>query len=39
MNNGKIDVPSIFIEARLVEKDDIKPLLIDGGFIKEEDLK
>ncbi|HHW48827.1 MAG TPA: sugar ABC transporter substrate-binding protein [Clostridiaceae bacterium] len=39
MNNGKIDVPSIFIEARLIEKDDIKPILIDGGFIKEEDLK
>lgn len=38
-NNGKIDVPSVAIGSVLVEKDNLKQVLVDSGFIKEEDLK
>lgn len=37
-NNGKIDVPSIEIAPKVVEKDNLKEMLIDSGFMKQEDL-
>ncbi len=37
--NGKIDVPSIEVTPKVVEKDNLKELLVDSGFVKEEDLK
>lgn len=37
--NGKIDVPSIEVAPKVVDKDNLQALLVDSGFIKAEDLK
>lgn len=38
-NNGKYDVPSIEVAPLVVDKDNYYELLIESGFIAEEDLK
>lgn len=37
-NNGKFDVPSIEVSPVVVDKSNYKEILIDSGFIAEEDL-
>lgn len=39
MYNGKMHVPSILIAPVLVEKDNIKTILIDSGYYKIEDIQ
>lgn len=38
-NNGKIDVPSIYLPPKLVEKENLQQVLIDSGFMKKEDVE
>ncbi|MEM1486040.1 substrate-binding domain-containing protein [Oscillospiraceae bacterium PP1C4] len=38
-NNGKIDVPSVAIGSVLVEKDNLNEVLIESGFIREDEIK
>lgn len=37
-NNGKYDVPSIEVSPVVVDKNNYKEVLVDSGFIAEEDL-
>lgn len=37
-NNGKADVPSIYLAPKLVDKDNLQQVLVDSGFMKKEDL-
>jgi len=39
VDNGKINVPSVLLEPKVVTKDNLKELLVDGGYISEADLK
>lgn len=39
VNNGKIDVPSVLLEPKVVTKDNLKEVLVDSGYISEDDLK
>ncbi|MBB6217483.1 D-xylose transport system substrate-binding protein [Anaerosolibacter carboniphilus] len=39
LDNGKIQVPSVLIESTIVTKDTLKEVLIDSGYITEDDLK
>lgn len=39
VNNGKVDVPSVLLEATVVTKDNLKAVLVDSGYITEDDLK
>lgn len=39
VDNGKINVPSVLLEPKIVTKDNLKSMLVDGGYITEEDLK
>ncbi|MDD7793628.1 sugar ABC transporter substrate-binding protein [Clostridium sp. 'White wine YQ'] len=38
INNGKIDVQSIFISPTLVDKDNLVQTLINSGYLKKEDV-
>lgn len=38
VNNEKIDVPSILLEAQIVDKANIDKVLIDSGYLKKEDV-
>ena len=38
INNGKIDVQSIFISPTLVTKDNLVQILINSGYLKKEDV-
>lgn len=38
MYNGKMHVPSILIMPVLVEKDNVKTVLVDSGYYKNEDI-
>jgi len=39
VNNGKKDVPSVLLEPKVVTKDNLKEVLVDSGYISEDDLK
>ncbi|RKD33181.1 sugar ABC transporter substrate-binding protein [Thermohalobacter berrensis] len=39
VDNGKIDVPSVLLEPKIVTKDNLKEVLVNSGYISEEDLK
>ncbi len=39
VDNGKIDVPSVLLEPQVVTQDNLKDLLVGGGYITEADLK
>lgn len=39
VDNGSKQVPSILLEPQIVTKDNLEELLVNGGYIKAEDLK
>ena len=39
VENGKIDVPSVLLEPKVVTKDNLKAILVDGGYITEADIQ
>ncbi len=39
VNNGKVDVPSVLLEATVVTKDNLKATLVDSGYMTEADIK
>lgn len=39
VDNGKIAVPSVLLEPKIVTKDNLKEVLVDSGYISEADLK
>jgi len=39
VNNGVVDIPSLFLDAILVDSTNIKTVLMSDGIITEEDLK
>jgi D-xylose transport system substrate-binding protein len=39
VDNGKIEVPSVLLEPKIVTKDNLKEVLVDSGYLSEEDLK
>lgn len=39
VDNGKIQVPSVLLEAKVVTKDNLKSVLVDSGYVTEADLK
>lgn len=38
VDNGSFEVPSVLLEPKVVTKDNLKELLVEGGYITEEDL-
>ncbi len=38
VNNDKMDVPSVLLEAQVVDKTNVDALLIDSGYLKREDV-
>ncbi|MEN8907048.1 MAG: substrate-binding domain-containing protein [Clostridiales bacterium] len=38
IDNGKMDVPSNLVEPVIVTEDNIKEILVDSGYLKEEDV-
>ena len=39
VENGKINVPSVLLEPKVVTKDNLKALLVDGGYMTEADIQ
>lgn len=39
VDNGKKEVPSVLLTPEIVTKDNLKAVLVDGGYISEDDLK
>lgn len=39
VDNGKINVPSVLLEPKIVTQDNLQEVLVDSGYISEEDLK
>ncbi|KAB3531124.1 sugar ABC transporter substrate-binding protein [Alkaliphilus serpentinus] len=39
VENGKIDVPSVLLEPKVVTADNIMEVLVESGYINESDLK
>jgi len=39
VENGKINVPSVLLEPKVVTADNLKAVLVDSGYITEADLK
>lgn len=39
VDNGKINVPSVLLEPKVVTKDNLKEVLVESGYISEDDLK
>ncbi len=39
VENGKIKVPSVLLEPKVVTKDNLRAILVDGGYITEADIQ
>lgn len=39
VDNGKISVPSVLLEPNVVTKENLKEILVDSGYISEDDIK
>lgn len=38
INNGKMDVPAVLLDAVVVDKSNLDKMLIDSGYLKKEDV-
>ncbi len=39
VDNGVVEVPTVSLDAKVVTKDNLKEILIDSGYMSEDDLK